>query len=665
MQDFIRVLRIAMRQRLAVAGVIISSLVIAAFWGINIGAIYPLVEVVFRGDSLPEYVDQQIAKSREQIGVHDRKIEEYKAKLATANETDRRKLLSRLRIEELGRDAMFKSEILFGRLRPWMDGLPTEPYPTLLFLMGLLLIGTILKLTAAMINLVLVQMVTERTTMRVRALFYRRALHLDLDEFGDSGSAELTSRITNDVSQLNGGINTLLGKIIREPLKLIVCFAGAAFICWRLLLLIMVVAPLLAFISQRLSKLIRKASRRVMSEMSQMFGMLNDSFAGIRLVKIYNTQAAERAKFQTGLEAYYQRSMRMAFYTTLARNTSEFLGTVIVCLGIVAGGYLVINQKTHLLGIRMCLHPLEVGQILLFFGFLIGASDPARKLSEVWSDLQRGIAASERVYEVIDRPVRVRNPKEAVTLRRPHQLISFEDVEFSYPSGPQVLQGINLTIRHGETIALVGPNGCGKSTLVSLLCRFDDPQRGEVKLDGVPLNQMRFRDIRKRIGLVSQRTTMFEDTIANNIAYGCHSASRERIIRAAKLAYADDFIRNKTPDGYETLLGNARTRLSGGQMQRLALARAILRDPDILILDEATSQIDTESEHLINQALASFLKGRTGILITHRPSSLMLADRVIVMQDGQIAAEGKHEELLATDRFYQSLCRSAEANQAA
>lgn len=665
MQDFIRVLRIAMRQRLAVAGVIISSLVIAAFWGINIGAIYPLVEVVFRGDSLPEYVDQQIAKSREQIGVHDRKIDEYKAKLATANETDRTKLLSRLRIEELGRDAMFKSEILFGRLRPWMDGLPTEPYPTLLFLMGLLLIGTILKLTAAMINLVLVQMVTERTTMRVRALFYRRALHLDLDEFGDSGSAELTSRITNDVSQLNGGINTLLGKIIREPLKLIVCFAGAAFICWRLLLLIMVVAPLLAFISQRLSKLIRKASRRVMSEMSQMFGMLNDSFAGIRLVKIYNTQAAERAKFQTGLEAYYQRSMRMAFYTTLARNTSEFLGTVIVCLGIVAGGYLVINQKTHLLGIRMCLHPLEVGQILLFFGFLIGASDPARKLSEVWSDLQRGIAASERVYEVIDRPVRVRNPKEAVTLRRPHQLISFEDVEFSYPSGPQVLHGINLTIRHGETIALVGPNGCGKSTLVSLLCRFDDPQRGEVKLDGVPLNQMRFRDIRKRIGLVSQRTTMFEDTIANNIAYGCHSASRERIIRAAKLAYADDFIRNKTPDGYETLLGNARTRLSGGQMQRLALARAILRDPDILILDEATSQIDTESEHLINQALASFLKGRTGILITHRPSSLMLADRVIVMQDGQIAAEGKHEELLATDRFYQSLCRSAEANQAA
>jgi ATP-binding cassette subfamily B protein/subfamily B ATP-binding cassette protein MsbA len=645
--------------------VIISSLVIAAFWGINIGAIYPLVEVVFRGDSLPEYVDQQIAKSREQIGVHDRKIDEYKAKLATANETDRTKLLSRLRIEELGRDAMFKSEILFGRLRPWMDGLPTEPYPTLLFLMGLLLIGTILKLTAAMINLVLVQMVTERTTMRVRAFFYRRALHLDLDEFGDSGSAELTSRITNDVSQLNGGINTLLGKIIREPLKLIVCFAGAAFICWRLLLLIMVVAPLLAFISQRLSKLIRKASRRVMSEMSQMFGMLNDSFAGIRLVKIYNTQAAERAKFQTGLEAYYQRSMRMAFYTTLARNTSEFLGTVIVCLGIVAGGYLVINQKTHLLGIRMCLHPLEVGQILLFFGFLIGASDPARKLSEVWSDLQRGIAASERVYEVIDRPVRVRNPKEAVTLRRPHQLISFEDVEFSYPSGPQVLQGINLTIRHGETIALVGPNGCGKSTLVSLLCRFDDPQRGEVKLDGVPLNQMRFRDIRKRIGLVSQRTTMFEDTIANNIAYGCHSASRERIIRAAKLAYADDFIRNKTPDGYETLLGNARTRLSGGQMQRLALARAILRDPDILILDEATSQIDTESEHLINQALASFLKGRTGILITHRPSSLMLADRVIVMQDGQIAAEGKHEELLATDRFYQSLCRSAEANQAA
>lgn len=662
MKDFNRVIRIAMRQRAAMVGVILSSMVIAIFWGVNIGAVYPLVEVVFRGDSLPGYVDQKIQSSRDMIAIHDKRLTTLKAKQSKGDAGERSQLASKIRVEKMGREAMVRSVSLFETIRPWMEGrFPTTPYPTLLLLMGFLLVGTVLKLIASVINLMLVQVVTERATMSVRSLFYRHALQLDLDEFGDNGSAELTSRLTNDVGQLSGGINTLLGKILREPLKLLVCIGGAAFICWRLLLLVLIVSPLVALITSTLSRSIRRASKKVMSEISQMFGMLNDSFAGIRLVKIYNTQASQRAKFQQGLQAYYSRSMRMAFYSTLARNISEFLGTVIVCLGIVAGGYLVINEKTHLLGIRMCLHPLEVGQILLFFGFLIGASDPARKMSDVWSDLQRGIAAAQRVFEIIDRPVRVRNPSNAVSLPRPHREIRFADVHFRYPQGPAVLRGIDLTIRHGETIAVVGPNGCGKSTLISLLCRFDDPQQGVVSLDDTPLNQMRIRDIRKRIGLVTQRTTLFENTIANNIAYGCPRASREQIIEAAKMAYADDFICHKTPAGYDTLLGTRGTRLSGGQMQRIALARAFLRDPDILILDEATSQIDLESEHLINRALTSFLKGRTGLLITHRPSSLVIADRVIVMEEGRVIDSGQHEELLARDRFYQSLCGTGEA----
>lgn len=650
----------AFRQRMAMFGVILSSMLIAGFWGINIGAIYPLVEIVFRGDSLPTYVDQKIVAAQQQIESHDQHLNDLRGQLAVAEPAGRRKLESRIRVQEASRQSMVRSTTVFQQVRPWMDGLPTTPYATLLLLMGFLLVGTVIKLGALIANLMLVHLVTERTAMAVRALFYRRALQLDLDEFGDTGSATLTSRLTNDVGQLNGGVSTLLGKLVREPLKLIVCIGGAAFVCWRLLFLVMIVSPLVLIVTSTLSRAIRRASRRVMGEMSQMFAMLNDSFAGIRLVKICNTQAAERAKFGRGLDTYFQRSMRMSFYSTLARGTSELLGTIVVCLGIVAGGYLVVNQKTHLLGIRMSFHPLEVGQILLFFGFLIGAADPARKLAEVWSDLQRGIAAAQRLFEIIDRPVRVRNPQRSLSPSRPHQRVVFENVEFRYPQGPPVLRGVNLELRHGETIAVVGPNGCGKSTLINLLCRFDDPQQGSVTIDGVPLDQMRIRDIRRRIGLVTQRTTLFDDTIANNIAYGCRKASRERIVEVARMAYADDFIMNKTPDGYDTLLGPTGTRLSGGQMQRIALARAFLRNPDILILDEATSQIDLESECLIHEALGQFLTGRTGLLVTHRPTSLVMADRILVMNEGLVVDTGNHEDLIRRNRFYQSLCRPTD-----
>jgi len=659
MKDFIRVMRMACRQRMAISGVILSSLLIAGFWGINIGAVYPLVEVVFKGESIPGYIKNRIAVSEDRIQLHEARIQTLTAETADKTGTQLSRLQGKIRIEQLGIEAMQQSATWLTWVQPFaVEHLPTEPYPTLMFLMGFLLVGTVIKLAALMVNLMLVQVVTERTAISVRLLFYRHALHLDLDDFGDTGSSQLTSRLTNDVGNLCGGINTLLGRLVREPLKLFVCFAGAAIVCWRLLLLVMIVSPIVALVTHTLSRAIRRASRRVMSEMSQMYGMLADSFAGIRLVKISNTQAVERAKFARGLQTYYQRSMRMAFYNTLSRSTSELLGTVFVCLGIVAGGYLVVNQKTHLLGIRMSLHPLEVGQILLFFGFLIGASDPARKLAEVWSDLQRGIAAAQRVFEIIDRPVRVRNPVNALTPARPHQCIRFQDVHFKYPSGPMVLHGVNLEIKQGETIAVVGPNGCGKSTLISLLCRFDDPQQGSLMLDDTPLTQMRIRDIRRRIGLVTQRTTLFDDTIANNIAYGCPRAKEADIVRAAKMAYADDFICNKTPHGYDTFLGSGGVRLSGGQMQRIALARAFLRDPDILILDEATSQIDLESEHLIHQALGKFLVNRTGILITHRHTSLVMADRIVVMDEGQVADIGRHDELIVRNRFYQSVCGS-------
>lgn len=665
MKDFLRVLRIASRQRLALVGCVFTSLVIALLWGMNIGALYPLVEVVFKGDSLPSYLEQRIATSEAKVAEKDQAIDQIRLAIVEAKPDDRPPLEMNLRYAKLERDAIATSVDWMKWFQPTVNRYaPLKPYSTLLAIVGFLMLGTLLKLVALSANLLIVQVITERTTMAVRALFFRRALQLDLDDFGDTGAAHLTSRLTSDVGHISNGVNTLLGRMVREPLKMIVCVGGAAFVCWRLFIFVAVVLPVVALITHHLSRAIRRASKRLMDEMSQMYGMLNEAFAGIRLVKASNTQAQERARFGRGLQTYYRRSMKMAIYNTAARGASEFLGTSFVCLAILAGGYLVVNQETHLLGLRMSVRPLEVGEILLFFGFLIGASDPARKLSEVWSNLQRGLAASERLFEVIDRPVRVRNPQVAKLVARPHRQIKLQDVHFRYPAGPPVLRGVNLSIRHGETIAVVGPNGSGKSTIVSLLCRFDDPQQGSVLFDDVAINEMRIRDVRRRIGLVTQRTTLFDDSIENNIRYGCPSASQEDVIRAAKMAYADEFIRNKTPEGYATVLGNRGTRLSGGQMQRVALARAFLRNPDILILDEATSQIDLESEHLIHQALAKFLVNRTGILITHRATTLEMADRIIVMEAGKVADSGRHEEVLSRNRFYQSLCSGGAAKAA-
>lgn len=660
MNKFGRVLRLAIRRRWSLAGIVCTSLLIAGLWGANIGTLYPLVEVVFKGDSLPGYVEKKLQSADAELDQLDARIDSLTEQIAEAEPPRAAPLRLQRQSAEVSRESLRESIAWLAWVRPAVDAYaPRGAYTTLMLIVGLLIGGTALKLVALTANLMLVQYVAERTSIELRATFFRKALRLDLDAFGENGSASLTSRLTNDISHVTSGITVLLGRLVREPLKMAVCLGGALFVCWRLLLLVTVVTPLVALVMHHLSRAIRRASRRAMEEMSQLYGMLNDAFAGIRVIKAFSTQGYERAKFNQGIQAYYRKSMKMAFYNTLARSSSEMLGMTVVGLAILAGGYLVVNQQTHLLGMQMCPRPLNVGQILMFFGFLIGASDPARKLSDVWSGLQRGIAAASRVYEVIDQPVRVQEPASPRSTPRPHQQIRLENVSYQYPSGPMVLRGLDLTVRHGETVAVVGPNGSGKSTLVSLLCRFDDPQSGRVCFDETPIDQMRTRDLRRRIALVTQRTVLFDDTIENNIRYGSPGVDSDAVVEAAKLAFADEFIRCKTPDGYQTLLGHEGMRLSGGQMQRLALARAFLRAPDILILDEATSQVDSESERLIHQALSKFLVGRTGIMITHRATTLAMADRVAVMEGGRVADLGRHEELIARNRFYQSLCGGA------
>jgi ATP-binding cassette subfamily B protein/subfamily B ATP-binding cassette protein MsbA len=374
--------------------------------------------------------------------------------------------------------------------------------------------------------------------------------------------------------------------------------------------------------------------------------LLEETFQRIKVVQAFTMERAERRRFHQRSKQYFLKSMRIALYDSLTRPLTEITGMATILVALLCGAYLVLRHKTDLWGIPVCERPLSLSSLLLFYGFLTGVSDPARKLSEVFSRLQRAAAASERVYAMLDRQSQIRDPAQPKLLPRHHRELELQGVSFHYKPGTPVLKSVNLRVPFGETVALVGPNGCGKTTLANLVPRFFDPIEGTVLLDGLDVRDVRLRDLRRQVGLVPQHTLLFDDTVLNNIRYGCPDATREQVIAAAKKAHADEFIKHQLSHGYETMVGAQGNQLSGGQRQRIALARAILRDPAILILDEATSQIDVESEQLIHKVLEEFTRDRTAIIITHRLSTLALADRIVVMDAGKIVDAGKYDELV-------------------
>jgi ATP-binding cassette subfamily B protein/subfamily B ATP-binding cassette protein MsbA len=330
------------------------------------------------------------------------------------------------------------------------------------------------------------------------------------------------------------------------------------------------------------------------------------------------------------------------------------MGVAAVALALLAGSFLVLRQQTKLGPCQMCDQPLSDVTLLALYALLAAIADPVRKLSSVYTRLQSGAAAADRVFTYMDREPRVRGNPGGTRLKRLNEVLEFRDICFSYEPGQSVLTNVHLRIRAGETMALVGKNGCGKTTLVGLIPRFFDPDHGSVLIDGADIRHVNLRSLRQQIGIVTQETVLFDDTIYNNIAYGSRHAEAEQVEQAARKAFAHDFI-IRLPEGYQTRIGDAGSKLSGGQKQRLALARAILRDPGILILDEFTSQCDAESETLIHRALKEFVHGRTTLVITHRLNTLEIADRIAVVEEGRIIAVGTHTELLRDCPQYQRL----------
>jgi len=656
MKSFARAIGLAIRNRPTLLGVIFTSLAVGVLWGANIGVVYPFVEVVFEGQSLQQWVDREIEASDKRAGELAKESNALRETLPHLSGDDYRLALARINYLQADGDAEALAVRQYRWVQPYIHAyLPATPFKTLMLIVGALLVGTALKDAFLVANLLLVERLVQLAAYDLRKQFFRQTLRLDLASFGDSNNSELLSHFTYDLNGVVLGLNTLFGKALREPLKMAACLVGASFISWRLLLFSLMVSPLAVFLMQRLAKSIKRANLRAMEEMSQLYNTLTETFTGIQTVKAFTMEGFERNRFHQSAKEFYHKSLKIVFYNSLTKPITEILGIGVISLALVAGAYLVLNQETHLLGIRICDTPMSLGSLLLFYGLLAGVSDPARKLSEVFATIQAGVAACERIYPVMDREPTIVEPAEPKTTATPHRRLLFENVEFHYQAGQSVLNGVDLEIKFGETVAIVGPNGCGKSTLINMLPRFYDPIGGSIRFDDLDLREMRLRDVRKRVGLVTQQTHLFDDTALNNIRYGSPSATDEQAIEAAKKAHAHRFIIDKLDNGYDTRVGQGGNRLSGGQRQRIALARAILRDPEVLILDEATSQIDIESEQLIHQALEEFVRGRTAIMITHRLSTLTLADRVVVMEAGKIVDVGTHAELLKRCSLYSRL----------
>jgi len=656
MKNFGRALRLALRYRLTFAASIICALAVGVLWGANIGTVFPFLKVAFKGQSLQQWLDLEIDASlqtsaqltatldglhKQLDGAQDKQRPAIRAKISQAD--------SRLAAEE---DALHQ----YRRLQPYVNRyLPDDPFKTLVMLVGVLLLGTVIKDLFLIAHTILISRLSQLGTFELRKLFYRRTLQMELASFSNNGTGDLMSRFTYDMDQVASGMQAILGKLVREPLKMVICLIGAGCICWRLLLLSLVIAPVAGLLIRWLAKTLKRANRRAMEEMALLYSTLQETFRGIEIVKAFTMERHQRRRFHRNSKKYYKKAMRIARYDSLSRPMTEVMGILTICLALLAGAYLVLEGETHLLGIRMSRRPLSLESLLVFYGLLAGVSDPFRKLSDVFTRLQRAVAASDRIFAMLDRRSRIADPEHPRHLPRHHRELVFEGVDFAYEPGQPVLESVDLRIRFGETVAVVGPNGSGKSTLAKLILRFADPTAGTIRLDGVPLTDVRLRDLRGQIGLVTQETLLFDNTVFDNIRYGSPRASERQVIQAATQAHAHTFIQEELPNGYQTMVGPGGSRLSGGQRQRIALARAVLRDPAIIILDEATSQIDLQSEQLIQKVLEQFVQDRTAVIITHRLAMLRLADRIVVMQAGRILDLGTHDELLARCNLYHHL----------
>ncbi len=638
MNYFLRALREAAKSWPLLAAALLCSAGVAALWGANIAALFPIIEVTLKGDSLQSWNERRIEEAEGRIEAGRRALVDLEARLADEATDPRAVQRDRTQRDTLRLSLRGDEAIVYSaqRLAPWLDRfLPRDPFQTVLLVVVFVVASTFIKHVLLMGSTLLVSWVAMNISRNIRLKVFDKALALDRAQFMKWGSAGFMAQVTATSDMLAGGITAVYGGAVTEPLKILTCLGFAAMVSWRLTLACLTLAPVVGFLMVWLNRRIRNVSKNILNRSRGFHHVLLEALNNVLTVQAYTMEEFERERFRTCTRDMMRTGIWHSFYHALANPITEILGIGMVATSIAVGAWLVINQETQIFGITMTDQPMTVPGIMIFFGFLIGASDPVRKLSGVITGLNIGMVGAQSLYPLLDTPSRLAEAVTPRTVPSPHREIRLDDVSFSYDGIDTVLKGVNVVIRFGERVAIVGPNGGGKSTLVNIICRFYDPTKGRVLLDGVPLTEMSLHDLRRRIAMVTQQTELFNESIHYNIRYGRWDATDEEIKDAARKAHAHEFI-SDFPEGYRTMVGPNGFRLSGGQRQRIALARAFLRNAEILVLDEATSQIDVDSERLIHEALAAYVENRTVIMITHRASTLALADAIIEVDHGVV-----------------------------
>lgn len=478
----------------------------------------------------------------------------------------------------------------------------------------------------------------------IRIEVYEKVLKLPLSFFSDERKGDIIARMSSDVGAVENSITSSIDMLIRQPIAIIVCFATMITVSWQLTLFVLIVAPIAGWIMGAVSRKLKSQSATVQNQWGDLLAQLDETLGGLRIIKAFIAEHKMLQRFININDRYRSNVNAMAIRQSAAHPMSEFLGTIIIVVVLWFGGYLILSESNL----------IDASTFIFYMVILYSVINPIKELSKATYQIPVGLASMDRIDFILKADNPIKEPAEPQPMPSFDKDIELRNVSFSYTENRPVLKNINLTVPKGKTIALVGQSGSGKSTLVDLIPRYHDVKDGEVLIDGKNIKSVRISELRALIGNVNQEAILFNDTFYNNITFGVENATMEQVIEAAKIANAHEFIM-ESEHGYDTMIGDRGGRLSGGQRQRVSIARAILKNPPILILDEATSALDTESERLVQEALERLMKSRTTIAIAHRLSTIKNADEIYVLYEGEIVECGQHDELIAKNGYYKRL----------
>ena len=482
------------------------------------------------------------------------------------------------------------------------------------------------------------------TLLNLRRSVFNNVMDLHLGYFSNERKGDILSKVASDVQTVQFTVTATLQVVFKEPVQLIFYIVTLFLISVKLTVYSLLVIPVSAFIISRIVKRLRSQAKAAQESYGNMISYLDEALTGIKIVKAFNAVGFIKNRFNDENKRYSHISRSMARRQQLASPVSETLGVIMIACIVLYGGYLIINHQSG---------DLDGAMFIAYIAIFSQVTRPAKALSDAFTNIHSGIAAGERVLALIDEKPLIVDAPNAVAITDFNESIHFKNVSFAYEEKP-ILTNVNLTIPKGKTVALVGPSGGGKSTMMDLIPRFIEPKSGEIFIDGKNINAVTMESLRALTGFVNQESILFNDSIYNNIAFGKTNATREQVEAAAKIANAHKFIL-ETENGYDTNIGDRGTKLSGGQRQRICIARAVLANPPIMLLDEATSALDTESEKLVQDALNNLMKNRTSLIIAHRLSTIQNADIIVVLEAGKIVEQGTHQQLIANDGVYRKL----------